>query len=582
MKRLFLLSAILFSVLAAGSGLDDVEIIIRGGDEQSFNPPITGGLIHDTNRPQVVVVGGGVAGLTGALYLSDQQLKVLVLEKEPQMGGAAASGEMNSHAYNRGAAYWADTYDEQQKIFEHIGLGNYQQYAIPGPIDAYNLRGQQYVDIWSDATLAQLPASFSLFKFELQQSDEDHLIPNQPFEEFEKYGGRMDLDRLTAREWITRMPASLRNRIKVWVHNLGKNLNDEKLKNKLELAQRIQWSFQNEFSSGNLAGPTGMQDVIEFMDLYSRSAMGGTSDRISAMVFANFYISEITTRYTTQWGTAIAAQYIVNLLKNRPVQLQTNATVTRIIDHGTSVEVQYALQGHLHSVYSDYVIFGAQLKQAPKLIAGFAEHAPEQAKLMSGLEYSHYSIHVVEVEGHPYRAAYDTWVKAQNPMDDDFTDVILARWLDPAIHAYSDTRDFSHDPVDSDGIFAIYNPLPPRWVNSGYTDAQVRQLAMKTVARFDEIFSHMPSSLWRGPLRVRRIETNRWAYAIHVPQPGHYIYKAKIMRRPFGRVFFANNNLGTPGFEEALFRGHCAADNILARISANFHFEDWTHCPLEQ
>lgn len=51
----------------------------------------------------VVVVGSGLAGLTSAAYLSKEQLNVLVLEKEEEVGGLLGSFVVDGHVLDKGA-----------------------------------------------------------------------------------------------------------------------------------------------------------------------------------------------------------------------------------------------------------------------------------------------------------------------------------------------------------------------------------------------------------------------------------------------------------------------------------------------
>jgi hypothetical protein len=191
-------------------------------------------------------------------------------------------------------------------------------------------------------------------------------------------------------------------------------------------------------------------------------------------------------------------------------------------------------------------------------------------------------VHIVRVKGHPYRATYDTWVHQDDSTDEDFTDLILGRWMDPKIKGYEGMRDFRKNPKDDSGILSVYHPLSKRHIGSGYTDEQASQLAETAVDRMIEIFSPLLKHEYGTKIDVVSVETSRWPFSVHVASPGHFIYKAKILRRPVGRVFFANNNIGTPSFEEALFRGHCAANNILTKMNAKFKQESWTRCPIER
>ncbi|MGZ3722216.1 MAG: FAD-dependent oxidoreductase, partial [Bdellovibrionales bacterium] len=157
--------------------------------------------MSDGEQFDVVIVGAGLAGLSSATYLTDAGKKVLLLERENHLGGLAAWAEGKHHIrYDRGAAYWTSAYEEEQAILKHIGLGNFsKKFEIPEPIDSYYANGQFYPDIWAPATVAKLPASFAVFKFELERAAEDNKIPNQPMEEFAEMGGNVELDSMSAR-----------------------------------------------------------------------------------------------------------------------------------------------------------------------------------------------------------------------------------------------------------------------------------------------------------------------------------------------------------------------------------------------
>ncbi len=535
---------------------------VLGGDESSFTPNTTlGPIVHDEKSYDVVVVGSGLAGLSAATFLTDPKYKenVLVLEKEDHVGGLASGGELAGNSYSRGAAYWTDTYEEEQKILDYIGLGRFKKTdAIPEPIDAYLVRGKIYRGVWAPKTLKQLPASFALYKYELQKANDEGFIPNQPFEDFNK----MDLDQMSAAQWIRSMPEKISHRNNA-------------------VAKRIYAQFQAEIANATLNESDPMIDVIELMDLYCRSALGGNSDKISAMAFANFYISEIVTRYTTPIGTSAATENMTKILERRSdlVTIKVSSPVVKITNQADHVDIRYSQDGEIHEVKAKYVVFAAQLKSAPKIIDGFAEKSPQQAALMSNLGYSHYSVHGVEIKGHPYRGAYDTWMHPVDYEENDPTDFILGRWVET--HGFK-KKLASTDDTD---ILTIYHPLPQEYLGA-YSKEQAAQIAAEGTERvlneakqvFDPAYTSSPT--WKND-SVISITTNMWPFSVHIAEPGHYISKVKILRKSFERVFFAHNNLGTPAFEEALFRGHCGANQALKRLVPDFKQEKWSQCTVE-
>jgi hypothetical protein len=561
---------------------DQFPLTVRGGDSASFAPPpAKGAAVVDAEKPDVVIVGAGLAGLSSADFLTNQHLKVLILEKEHSLGGLAAGEQRGQFGIDRGAAYFTDAYEEEQKILDAIGLGDYaQKYAIPDPIDSYFVRGHFYPDIWVDETVRELPAGFAVFKFMLQQADRDHLIPNQPFEEF----ANLALDGMNGQEWVEGMPKALRAKLPeleaaAQPQASKATASEEKDPKKIyETAKQVLGRYEKE------KGRDGMAPVIELLDLYCRSALGNVTKNISAVALANFYISEIVTRFTTPFGTGMASQKMQKLLEARPALAgyKTDTPVTKIVNRGSrGVDVYYNSAGTLHKVNAKYVVFSAQLGVAPKLIEGLKEGAPEQAKLMSELGYSHYSVHSLFLDGHPFRASYDTWIRRKGYTEEDPTDFILARWMDPAILGYHGYRDFKKDPADNESVISIYHPLPQSMIGKKYDEQQSKEIALHGLRIVNSVLSDLPGSLYRGPLHVVKMETNRWPFSVHVAAPGHFLRKAKILRKPFGRIFFAHSNIGTPAFEEALFRGHCAANNILLRLKRSFKMESWTLCPVE-
>ena len=81
-----------------------------------------------SSQTDVVVIGGGMAGLTAACYLARGQMEVTVIEKASYLGGRAATQDFDGFRFNRGghALY---TGGAASRILEELGVS--YEYGIP-------------------------------------------------------------------------------------------------------------------------------------------------------------------------------------------------------------------------------------------------------------------------------------------------------------------------------------------------------------------------------------------------------------------------------------------------------------------
>ena len=89
-----------------------------------------------SSRTDVIVVGGGMAGLTVACYLARAEIDVTVIEKAPYLGGRAATQDFDGFRFNRGghALY---TGGAASRALEELGVS--YDYGIPK--DTFVLQG---------------------------------------------------------------------------------------------------------------------------------------------------------------------------------------------------------------------------------------------------------------------------------------------------------------------------------------------------------------------------------------------------------------------------------------------------------
>lgn len=298
----------------------------------------------------------------------------------------------------------------------------------------------------------------------------------------------------------------------------------------------------DRISAADYIKPFG-KELKAYLDSYCQSALGCFTEDVSALAFTNFYTSEVTSRYAWPGGTAGASVHLGEKLKEF---IRTGCTVTRVEQDGEGVTVDYVQAGKLYRARARYAILAVPLRVTAHIFPALPE---DRKKLISQLKYADYVVHQVFTSKDHYTKTYDTWVT-----DKSFTDVIVARWIE--------TKGFKVPPKSGPGILSIYQPLAPGRETRALTEATVKSLALRAVGELAELVPELKQE------PMLRIESYRWPSSIHVVPPGFFTNVAPKLIPPIGRVSFAGNNLGTPSFEEAMYRGHLAAQNVRKLLGA--------------
>jgi oxygen-dependent protoporphyrinogen oxidase len=77
-----------------------------------------------TARPNVVIVGGGIAGLAAAFFLRDEPVRVTVLEGSPRLGGKLSVSAVAGVAVDEGAEALLVTRPEGTGLIAEVGLAD--------------------------------------------------------------------------------------------------------------------------------------------------------------------------------------------------------------------------------------------------------------------------------------------------------------------------------------------------------------------------------------------------------------------------------------------------------------------------
>lgn len=507
--------------------------VIRGLRPRQMAPKVTGTVVRDPQIYDQVIVGGGPAGLTSAMVLSDEGNRVLVLEAAPKFGGLATGETAAGARFGAGAAYYAAPSRAQFKIFQRIGLNNYTKLnKIQTNIDSLLLDGVLYKEFWEHETLEHLPRSFKLYKHAVERMEAMGMIADQPVEA----AADLTLDAFTAKEWVNKMPE--------WVAGLQ------------DPASKKVYA---EFLSDPRVDPRDpMRDVFKYLDPYGRSALGGTTDQVNAMSFFNFQASELVPRYTGQMGTGEVTERMANFLASRRqgfVTLKTSSPAARIIPHGDHVEVLYVNGGTTYATVGKTVLYTAPLKYAPRLIQGFETVAPKHARALEQIPFTDYIVTNVITDGHPTRGTYDFWFGDTDNQKLWITDMIDGRF-----------QQFGTGPrSDKVGVVTLYQPKSQEWIKN-FSAEEALAASEAGVEQLQKLMGPTLKMTWGSEIKPKFIVTNLYPASIQVTGPGYFTKIAPVFRQPIAdRIYVAGIANGTPSLEEAMYSAERVAEELMVR-----------------
>lgn len=451
---------------------EDFTAVHRVRDGEEFPIPVP------SRAVDVVIVGGGICGLTAAYHLRD--LDILVLEKEVKPGGHARRNRWQGIYYSEGTSYFSQPDEELAAFYRELAV---PMKPIPAPTDRFLVGGRDFSEIW-EREGRNLPYSdrvrrqFLKFKRAIETLSPMPMLPVDKTDP-----ATLKLDRLSFAEW---------------------------------------------------ARPYG-PELLALLDLFCRSAMGGSAREVSAYWGINFYSSEFTPALTLPGGTAGMAEILAARVQAAGRErILTGAAVIRIEAKGDKrVHVTYVRRGQTTTVAARAAIVAVPKNYARRVVQNLPQ---EQFEAMGQLRYQPYLVINLLLRGTPYRKSFDTWVAGTH-----FTDFIVADWIQGPVR-----RPHS--------ILTVMTPVP---IPERYLLLQDHLLKARVV----QIVGQMEKTVPGLREKILEVRAFRWGHPMVLAAVGGLTRLQPRISRPFGPILFAHSDSQiAPAIESALWEGQKNAE----------------------
>jgi protoporphyrinogen oxidase len=453
----------------------------------------------------VIIVGGGIAGLTAAFYLADYDL--LLLEKEEQVGGRATSGKYQGMSYARGPEYLGLPEHPLKEIIASLDL-NLRE--IPAPADVVSHKGKMFFGEYGKAQLLIGRSGldeFNKFATKILALYEDY----DDLPELELSGELQRLDSITARQWFdeNRFSPIYSDIYNVTFRGLfGANIDEISALSAIpELAFDFE-DFERIEEEGDLAE--------EFAD-----------DRNS------------TGMYSFDHGIA---EIPLGLARHIGDRLRTGTRVTEVTRAGDLFEIHCIQANNSKITYrADSIILATPATISLEIAGGIL--GEEQRKLLESVNYAPYTTIALFSEKPIFNQGFDLAV----PDGYIFTDIYDATWIERHYNKTSGNK--------------------PGWITLIYAAPESFRvdtlLSMPEKELIGTVLTQLESLLPGSSGLVKNWEITRFRYGYPVMTPGSYRRMSRLQEITDDGLFLAGDYLVYPTFESAASAGELAAREVI-------------------
>ncbi len=455
----------------------------------------------------VVIVGGGISGLTAAYFLDDYDIKLL--EKAGRAGGRTISGSHEGFRYAKGTEYLGLPEGALRVMIDELGV---EFVEIPAPGDASFRDSKIYYG--EDGAALMFIEYGGLEPFNRFSSKVQELY--RAYDQIPQYDTNSPLaalDDVTVRQWLNseEFPEFFAERYNVFSRGLfGANIDEVSA---LSFIEELAFDFE------------GMEPIVDPAELSSEPDP-----------------TEVTETYTFKTGITEVTDALAADLGQT---MQFNSSVTEVTREGTTFTVRYTgADGTATAVTADVVILAVPapiaLALAPTVLT------QEQRNILAQIEYAPYVTAALFSEEPIFDQAFDLSV----PDGMFFTDLYDSTWVQRRFDAA--LRD---KPTYILGVYIA---------TDSYKDRDLLEESDEQILA--QIYDDLDTIFPQASRKVTGYDIQRFPYAYPVMTLGAYARLTALHEAMDGGLFLAGDYMIYPTFEAAAESGFLAAEAAMEEL----------------